>query len=62
MKPLCLAAALILTQVGCERHPATQTVPGYAEKLEKKKADENLRATTPETVNPDSPKFFPPNK
>ncbi len=56
---LAAAAALILTQSGCERHAATQTVPGFAEKLADRQAAEKNRAATPEKVNPDSPRFFP---
>jgi len=53
------AAALALAQPGCERHPASQTIPGFAEKLAEKHATENARATTPESVTPEPPRFFP---
>jgi hypothetical protein len=56
---LSAAAALVLTQPGCERHSAAETVPGYAEKLAERQAVEKSRAVTPEKVNPDSPRFFP---
>jgi len=64
MSRLCCAAAavLVLAQSACERHPASETVPGYAEKLAQKAAAEKARATTPEPVNPDPPKFFPEGK
>ncbi|MEI6278109.1 MAG: hypothetical protein WCQ16_01840 [Verrucomicrobiae bacterium] len=59
----CAAAAVIaLAPPACERHAASQTVPGHAEKLAEKQAAENQRATTPETVNPNPPKFFPAEK
>lgn len=57
-----LAAALILSQAGCERHNATQTVPGFAEKLAERQAADKHRASTPEKVSPDSPRFFPAGK
>jgi len=63
MKPpvtaISMAAVLILSQSGCERHPATETVPGYAEQLAERQAAEKVQAATPEKVNPDSPRLFP---
>lgn len=56
---LSAAAVLILAQSGCERHSATETVPGYSEKLAERQASEKSRAATPEKVNPDAPRFFP---
>ena len=53
------AAVLVLAQAGCERHAASETVPGYAEKLAEKKAAGKKAAATSETVNPAPPKFFP---
>ncbi|MEI6035234.1 MAG: hypothetical protein WCS65_13270 [Verrucomicrobiae bacterium] len=58
MKRLALAAAIAIAPA-CERHPASETVPGYAEMLAKKSAEEKVRAETPGTVNLDPPKFFP---
>jgi len=52
------AAVIGLAPTACERHAASETVPGYAEKLAEKKAAEQKQATTPETVNPNPPKFF----
>lgn len=53
-----LVLVLVLAQTACERHAASETVPGYAEKLAEKKAAEQKQATTPQTVNPTPPKFF----
>jgi hypothetical protein len=53
-----LAAAAILA--GCERHAASQTVPGYQEKQAKAQAIAEMEARTPLPINPDPPKFFPP--
>jgi len=64
MKPLpflALATAAILFS-SCERHPASQTVPGYAEKQAARQAEQNRQATTPQDVNPNPPRFFPPGK
>ena len=52
-----LAAASVLIGAGCERHTASQTVPGFSEKEIRDKL-----ARTPLTINPDAPKFFPPKK
>lgn len=59
---LSAAAVLVLTQSGCERHSASETVPGHAEKLAEQQAAQKIQATTPETVNPESPRFFPPGQ
>jgi hypothetical protein len=56
---LIAAASLALTQPGCERHAASQTVPGFAEKQAEKNARENARAATPEPVTLEPPRFFP---
>jgi hypothetical protein len=53
------AAMIVLAQAGCERHTASETVPGYAEKLAAKNAAEKKDAATSEPVNPAPPKFFP---
>jgi len=56
---LAVAAALIGT--GCEKHPASQTVPGFQEMQSQKKAIQEKEARTPLAINPTPPKFFPPN-
>lgn len=56
---LAAAAAMLVSQTGCERHPASQTVPGYAEKLAEKKARQAEQAATAETVDQAPPRFFP---
>lgn len=50
---------LVLFQSGCERHSASQTVPGYAEKLAEKKKLQQEGATRPLKTNPNPPEFFP---
>ena len=64
MKPLPVLAmvSVIALSCGCERHPASQTVPGYAEKQAERQAEQNRQATTPQDVNPNPPRFFPPGK
>ena len=54
-----LVCAAIFFQASCERHPASQTVPGYAEKSAGQEAEIRRAATTPITINPAGPKFFP---
>jgi len=51
-------SGLILLHTGCEQHPASLTVPGYAEK---KAAKEKKAAAGEKTepVNADAPTFFP---
>jgi len=56
---LAAALALVFSQTGCERHSASQTVPGYAEKLAEKQARQAEQATTAETVDQAPPRFFP---
>ena len=54
-----LAAASIFLGPGCEKHPASQTVPGFNDKQVKAHAAQDREARTPLTINPDAPKFFP---
>lgn len=44
---------------GCERHPASVTVPGYAEKQKKAAKQEQKEEKTAERVDPNAPQFFP---
>lgn len=55
---LALAVAL-LAGTGCERHPAAQTVPGFADAQSENLAAQNKEARTPIAISPDAPKFFP---
>ncbi|MFM8763734.1 MAG: hypothetical protein ACKOHM_05080 [Spartobacteria bacterium] len=57
---LLVATALVAIQSGCERHPASETVPGYAEKMSKKEAQAGQQATHSEPVDPKAPTYFPP--
>jgi hypothetical protein len=53
---LLTAIALVAFQSGCERHPASQTIPGYAEKLKKQKAE---KEATSEEAGSKAPSYFP---
>ena len=55
-----LAAASVFLGPGCEKHTASQTVPGFNDKLVKEQSEQGREARTPLTINPDAPKFFPP--
>lgn len=57
---LLVAFAIVAIQSGCERHPASETVPGYAEKIEKKEAKAAEKATHSEPADPEAPTYFPP--
>jgi hypothetical protein len=57
---LLVAFALVASQSGCERHPASVTVPGYAEKMVKKEAQAEEKATHSEKADPQAPSYFPP--
>jgi len=56
-----LAIAAVLAGAGCEQHAASQTVPGFKEKNAQNQAVQNKEARTPVAINPDAPRFFPPN-
>ena len=51
-----------LFATGCERHPASQTVKGYAEKEAAKKAQQEEQETTALGAENNSPSYFPPKK
>ena len=57
-----LAAASVLIGAGCERHSASQTVPGFSEKETRNQEVRDKMVRTPLAINPDAPKFFPPKK
>lgn len=54
-----LAAALLLNS-GCEMHPASKTVPGYAEKMKEKESKAREAAGKSESADPNAPSYFPP--
>ena len=56
---LLAAFALLAINTGCERHPASETVPGYAAKMEKKQAEAGEKATHSEASDPQAPAYFP---
>ena len=53
----CLSIAALLIGAGCEKHSASQTVPGFQARNQ---AAQDKEARTPLAINPDAPKFFPP--
>ncbi len=55
---ILLPVAVVLGS-GCERHPASATVPGYAEKQKKAAKEEKKAEKTSERVDPNAPQFFP---
>lgn len=55
---LLVALVFVAVQTGCERHPASQTVPGYAEKMEKKEAQAAEKATHSEPADSKAPSYF----
>jgi len=56
---LLAAFALLAINTGCERHPASETVPGYAAKMEKKQAEAGEKAAHSESADPQAPAYFP---
>jgi hypothetical protein len=57
---LVAAFALMALHTSCERHPASQTIPGYAEKLAKKDEASKSKATHSEPADSQAPNYFPP--
>lgn len=57
---LLAAVVGLALHTGCERHPASQTVPGYAEKMKEKQAQAEQAATHSEAAAPNAPSYFPP--
>jgi len=64
MKSLALtlpvAIALVYLHTGCERHPASETIPQHAEKLKNQEAKGIEKATHSESADPQAPSYFPP--
>lgn len=63
MKPTTtsILATLVLIgfHTGCERHPASQTIPGYAEKLQKAEEKAEKKASHSERTDASAPSYFP---
>lgn len=57
---LLAAVSATLLHTGCERHSASQTVPGYAEKMKEKQAQAQEDARKSEAADPNAPTYFPP--
>lgn len=57
---LLCSLVLLLAHTGCEMHPASQTVPGYAEKMKEKEAKKS--PSLGETTDPAAPGYFPPKE
>lgn len=55
-----IAFSFVAVQSGCERHSASKTIPGYAEKLEKKDEAAQNQATHSESADAQAPAYFPP--
>ena len=55
-----LSIAALLIAAGCEKHPDSQTVPGFQEAQARAQAIQDKEAMTPLPINPHPPKFFPP--
>jgi hypothetical protein len=60
LQALTLLAALAVLHTGCEMHPASKTVPGYAEKMKEKQAQSQQEAKSSEAADPKAPSYFPP--
>ncbi|MCX6974797.1 MAG: hypothetical protein NTZ94_10975 [Verrucomicrobia bacterium] len=59
---LLAALAIIPFQTGCERHPASETIPGHAEKAKSSEAQAKEKATQKEATDPNAPSYFPEKK
>jgi len=57
---LIAAVVALAFHTGCERHPASETVPGYAEKMKEKQAQAQKAAEHSEAADPNPPSYFPP--
>jgi hypothetical protein len=63
-RAILLAASLLAIglHTGCERHAASKTVPGYAEKMKEKEKNQKQSVEYSEAVDPNAPTYFPPKK
>lgn len=59
---LALAAIPLCVHTGCEMHPASKTVPGYAEKMKAKEDKKKQSVEYSEAVDPNAPSYFPPKQ
>jgi hypothetical protein len=59
---LAVASLALCLHTGCEMHPASQTVPGYAEKMKAKEEKQKQSVEHSEAVDPNAPSYFPPKK
>jgi hypothetical protein len=57
---LTLLAAMAVLHTGCEMHPASETIPGYAEKMKEKQAKAQKEAQDSEAADSNAPSYFPP--
>ena len=66
MKPITTAIlttfVLIGFHTGCERHPASQTIPGYAEKMKQAEEKAGKQASQSERTDAAAPSYFPPKQ
>ena len=60
LQALTLLAAFAVLHTGCEMHPASETIPGYAEKMKEDQAQDQEEAQNSEAADPNSPSYFPP--
>jgi hypothetical protein len=59
---LLAALAIIPFQTSCERHPASETIAGHAEKAKAAEAQAKEKATQKEATDPNAPSYFPEKK
>jgi len=59
---LAATIAIPALHTGCEMHPASKTVPGYAEKMKEKEKKQEQSVEYSEAVDPNAPTYFPPKK
>jgi len=65
MKTISLLSISVITllvgfsSTGCEMHPPSETIPGYAEKEAAEKAREMNRSIQPEPTHSKAPTYFP---
>ena len=65
MKTVSLLSIALITlligfsSTGCEMHPPSETIPGYAEKKATKKAGEMNHSMQPEPTQSKAPTYFP---
>ena len=64
LRAITLSAAVLAVclHTGCEMHPSSKTVPGYAEKQKEKLKKEKQSVEYSEAVDPNAPSYFPPKK